>query len=100
MDVFECSRAPKLTSLLLADIPGLNTIVMKHASITWELVVPVIAVTLFILLVEAWKLGKRVFYRRLAKTHPEDDPESSGIFAAWATQEVTNTNTKDRTVVV
>jgi len=45
-------------------IPVINHVVFKHAAITWEWAVVVIATLLFFLGVEAWKFGKRVFFRR------------------------------------
>jgi potassium/sodium efflux P-type ATPase len=82
-------------------IPGLNTVVMKHAPISWELALPVIATLVFILLVEVWKLSKRVFYRRMAKKHPDAEDPESGVFAAWKTVDVTMTkDLRDPTVVV
>ncbi|KAF2878060.1 sodium P-type ATPase-like protein [Massariosphaeria phaeospora] len=45
-------------------IPGLNTVVFKHKSITWEWGIVIIATVLFFIGVEAWKWGKRIFFRR------------------------------------
>lgn len=70
---------------------------MKHTVITWELAVPVVTVSCFIAMVEAWKLGKRVFFRRLARKAPqEEDDGLGGVFAAWRT---TGLDSKDVTLV-
>jgi magnesium-transporting ATPase (P-type) len=45
-------------------IPVINHVVFKHAAITWEWAIVVVATLLFFSGVEAWKLGKRVFFRR------------------------------------
>lgn len=45
-------------------IPVINHVVFKHEGITWEWAVVVVATTLFFIGVEAWKFGKRVFFRR------------------------------------
>lgn len=45
-------------------IPGLNTVVFKHAGITWEWVIVIVASVLFFGGVESWKWGKRVYFRR------------------------------------
>jgi Na+-exporting ATPase len=44
-------------------IPGLNTTVFKHAGISWEWGIVLIESVLFFMGIEAWKFGKRVFYR-------------------------------------
>lgn len=48
-------------------IPVINRVVFKHEMITWEWAVVVIAALLFFLGVEAWKFGKRIFFRRYTK---------------------------------
>lgn len=45
-------------------IPGLNRIVFKHTSITWEWGIVFVATLLFFLGIESWKFAKRVFFRR------------------------------------
>lgn len=47
-------------------IPVINREVFKHEGITWEWAIVVIAALLFFAGVEAWKFGKRVFFRRRA----------------------------------
>ncbi|OJD36706.1 potassium sodium efflux p-type fungal-type [Diplodia corticola] len=42
-------------------IPGFNTTVFKHKEITWEWALPVVAVFIFVLGMELWKLTKRTF---------------------------------------
>lgn len=44
-------------------IPVINRVVFKHEAITWEWAIVVIATLLFFLGVEAWKFGKRIFFR-------------------------------------
>ncbi|GAA5980349.1 hypothetical protein JCM5350_000952 [Sporobolomyces pararoseus] len=73
----------------LVFIPTLNVSVFKHSPISWEWVVSFIATGLFIILAEAWKWAKRIYFRRKAKLHPES--ESQGIFASWMTMEPSNT---------
>jgi potassium/sodium efflux P-type ATPase len=53
-----------LTLPLVLYIPVINTKVFKHAGITWEWAVVVIASGLFFLGVEVWKWAKRVYFRR------------------------------------
>ena len=47
-------------------IPGLNHSVSNHTGISWEWAITFTAAFLFLLGVEAWKLGKRVFFRRIS----------------------------------
>lgn len=90
--------APADPALCRTDIPGLNTVVFKHTTIGWELAVPFVTVGCFIAFVEAWKLGKRVFFRRQARKNPaEGDDGLGGVFAAWKTHGV---DSKDATLVV
>ncbi|KAB2580820.1 putative potassium sodium efflux p-type atpase protein [Lasiodiplodia theobromae] len=42
-------------------IPGFNTTVFKHKEITWEWALPIVAVFIFVLGMELWKLAKRTF---------------------------------------
>lgn len=44
-------------------IPVINRVVFKHEAITWEWAIVVIATLLFFLGIEAWKFGKRTFFR-------------------------------------
>ena len=80
-------------------LSGSIGVVMLHAAISWEIACPFIATTVFVLLVEAWKLAKRVYFRRRAAKHPENNDEDgmTGIFSAWKTMEVSNGNTRDLT---
>lgn len=48
-------------------IPGLNTVVFKHAPISWEWGVVFIEAVLFFLGIEAWKWAKRIYFRHTAK---------------------------------
>jgi Na+-exporting ATPase len=54
------------TLFLTLYIPGLNHAVFKHTGISWEWGIVFIAAGLFFAGVEAWKWGKRVFFRRRA----------------------------------
>ena len=69
-------------------VPGLNTVVFKHAPISWEWGIVFLETLMFFLGVEAWKFGKRVYYRRVGETarNPEDDLEADlgkNIFSAY-----------------
>ncbi|KAH7085339.1 hypothetical protein BKA63DRAFT_15206 [Paraphoma chrysanthemicola] len=56
-----------VTLFPLIYIPTLNTVVFKHAPIDWEWGIVFISSFLFFAGVEAWKWGKRIFYRRQAR---------------------------------
>lgn len=45
-------------------IPVINHVVFKHDGITWEWGIVFVATFLFFIGLEAWKWGKRVFFRR------------------------------------
>jgi magnesium-transporting ATPase (P-type) len=45
-------------------IPTLNTVVFKHAGISWEWGIVFVEAFLFFLGVEAWKWAKRIYFRR------------------------------------
>ncbi|KAJ7282813.1 sodium transport ATPase 5 [Mycena rebaudengoi] len=72
-------------------IPKLNTVVFKHAPITWEIALSFVSVLVFIVLAELWKLSKRVYLRHMYKWSDEDDEEMGGVFAAWKTMDVSYT---------
>lgn len=59
-------------------IPGLNTVVFKHASISWEWGIVFVEAVLFFLGIEAWKWAKRVYFRRQARkrTNHQTDLET------------------------
>lgn len=48
-------------------IPVINKVVFKHMGISWEWGIVFIAAFLFFAGVEAWKWGKRIYFRRQAK---------------------------------
>lgn len=48
-------------------IPGLSTVVFLHKGISWEWGVVFIAATLFFAGVEAWKFGKRIYFRHQSR---------------------------------
>ncbi|KAK5077937.1 P-type ATPase [Lithohypha guttulata] len=52
---------------LILYVPVINHDVFKHTGITWEWAIIIIEAILFFGGVEAWKWGKRVFYRQRAK---------------------------------
>merc|ERR1712000_109814 len=48
-------------------IPGLNTVVFKHAPISWEWGIVFIEAILFFMGIESWKWAKRIYFRRQAR---------------------------------
>jgi Na+-exporting ATPase len=56
-----------VTLFPLIYIPGLNTVVFKHAPIDWEWGIVFISAGLFFLGAETWKWCKRIFFRRQAR---------------------------------
>jgi P-type Na+/K+ transporter len=56
-----------VTLFPLLYIPVISTVVFKHKGITWEWGIVFTAAFLFFCGVEAWKWGKRAFFRRQAK---------------------------------
>ncbi|KAK2616947.1 P-type ATPase [Conoideocrella luteorostrata] len=56
-----------ITMFPIIYIPGLNTVVFKHAGISWEWGIVFIEAFLFFLGIESWKWAKRVFFRRRAR---------------------------------
>ncbi|ATY60030.1 sodium P-type [Cordyceps militaris] len=53
-------------------IPVINTVVFKHAPISWEWAVVFVEAGLFFLGIEAWKWAKRVYFRRQARRQTTD----------------------------
>jgi potassium/sodium efflux P-type ATPase len=45
-------------------IPGLNRYIFLHQGISWEWAIVIVCVVLFVMGIEAWKWGKRVYFRR------------------------------------
>ncbi|KDE09874.1 potassium/sodium efflux P-type ATPase, fungal-type [Microbotryum lychnidis-dioicae p1A1 Lamole] len=74
-----------LTVFPIIYIPGLNRVVFGHTEISWEIGASFIALLAFIVLVELYKYGKRVYFRLRAARHPEEIEEMPGVFAAWKT---------------
>jgi Na+-exporting ATPase len=73
-------------------IPGLNTAVLKHAPIgglEWGIVL--IATFLFIVMVEGYKWGKRVFIRMRGAKKVGIEVGGELIFKEWMTMTETNT---------
>lgn len=56
-------------------IPGLNRIVFKHESITWEWAVVIVMTILFFGGIEAWKMAKRFYFRRQDKKNWSGDKD-------------------------
>ncbi|KND92018.1 Sodium transport ATPase 2 [Tolypocladium ophioglossoides CBS 100239] len=56
-----------ITMFPIIYIPGLNTVVFKHAPISWEWGLVFTEAILFFLGIEAWKWGKRIYFRYRAK---------------------------------
>lgn len=55
--------------------PGLNTVVFKHAPISWEWGIVFVESLLFFMGIEGWKFCKRVYFRRYGDkaTNPEEE---------------------------
>ncbi|KAJ4374132.1 P-type ATPase [Neocucurbitaria cava] len=62
--LFWAVMAGFVTLFPLIYIPTINTVVFKHAPIDWEWGIVFISSGLFFAGVEAWKWGKRVYFRR------------------------------------
>lgn len=73
-------------------IPTLNTVVFKHAPISWEWGIVFVEAFLFFLGIEAWKWTKRVYFRRQAhkNTGGVVDVETK-MFGRYLTQNTTIT---------
>ncbi|KAJ0126832.1 Uncharacterized protein HZ326_30064 [Fusarium oxysporum f. sp. albedinis] len=56
-----------ITMFPIIYIPGLNTVVFKHAPISWEWGIVFIEAVLFFMGIEFWKWLKRVYFRRQAR---------------------------------
>jgi Na+-exporting ATPase len=56
-----------ITLFPLIYIPGLNTVVFKHAPISWEWGIVFVSAGLFFLGAETWKWCKRIYFRRQAR---------------------------------
>lgn len=59
-------------------IPVINTKVFKHAPISWEWGIVFVEALLFFAGVEAWKLGKRVYFRRWGEKAVNPETELAG----------------------
>jgi len=68
-------------------IPVINTTVFKHAPISWEWGIVFVETALFFAGMEAWKWGKRIYYRRVGDTarNPEADLEKNAFSAYTST---------------
>lgn len=56
-----------VTMFPLIYIPVINTVVFKHAGISWEWAIVFIEAFLFFLGIESWKWAKRIYFRRQAR---------------------------------
>ena len=66
-------------------IPGLNTVVFKHAPISWEWGIVFVEAGMFILGIEAWKWVKRVYFRRYGDVVNNPEKELQGhTFSRYA----------------
>ncbi|AOW05648.1 hypothetical protein B0I72DRAFT_116825 [Yarrowia lipolytica] len=63
-------------------IPVINDKVFLHKGISWEWGICFAALAIFLVLVELWKFGKRVYFRRQDAGAAKDD-----VFDAWADME-------------
>ena len=71
-------------------IPVINTVVFKHAPISWEWGIVFVETAMFFGGVEAWKFGKRVYFRRTGgeiARNPEKDLEKN-VFSAYTSMSV------------
>jgi magnesium-transporting ATPase (P-type) len=73
--------------------PVINTVVFKHAPISWEWGIVFVETILFFLGVEAWKFAKRVYYRRVDGTvkNYEEDLEAT-LFSAYVSTAISYGN--------
>lgn len=60
-----------VTMFPLIYIPKLNTVVFKHAPISWEWGIVFVEAILFFLGIESWKWAKRIYFRHRAKKHTD-----------------------------
>lgn len=81
-----------VTIFPLIYIPGLNTVIFKHAPISWEWGIVFIETFLFFIGIESWKWAKRVYCRHRARKASGDvlDLETRvfGKFYSMASQSV------------
>ncbi|OLN88991.1 Sodium transport ATPase 2 [Colletotrichum chlorophyti] len=75
-----------VTIFPLTYIPGLNTVVFKHAPITWEWGIVFVCAVLFFMGIEAWKWAKRIYFRRQARKEHGANPDiESRVFGHYYT---------------
>ena len=65
--LFWAIMAGFVTMFPIIYIPGLNTVVFKHAPITWEWGIVFVEAALFFMGIESWKWAKRIYFRRQAR---------------------------------
>ncbi|KPM46311.1 Sodium transport ATPase 5 [Neonectria ditissima] len=56
-------------------IPTLNTVVFKHAPISWEWAIVFVEAVIFFLGIETWKWLKRLYFRRQARKETGDETD-------------------------
>lgn len=72
-----------VTVFLTLYIPVINHVVFKHTGISWEWAVVIIESILFVGGIEAWKWGKRIFFRRQAKKQGAEGDLAHNMFAHY-----------------
>ncbi|KAH7110049.1 sodium transport ATPase 5 [Dactylonectria estremocensis] len=65
--LFWAIMAGFVTMFPIIYIPTLNTVVFKHAPISWEWGIVFVEAVVFFLGIETWKLLKRIYFRRQAR---------------------------------
>lgn len=79
--VYSCKFTCSLVSRPVPDFPQiLNHDVFKHTGISWEWGIVFVEAILFFAGIEAWKWGKRIFFRRRSRnmSQTSDDLEKRG----------------------
>jgi len=94
--LFFCVLAGFITVFPIIYVPGLNTVVMKHAPISWEWGIVFIEAFLFFLGVELWKWGKRIYFRKYKDfvAKPVVDTEGTLAFTRYMSRASTMVNEK------
>lgn len=77
-------------------IPGLNDIVFLHTGISWEWGIIFVCTFLFVGGIEAYKWGKRVYYRRTQVDNTKIVDEEMGEISSEADNDFNEKSTADR----
>lgn len=72
-------------------IPVINDVVFKHTGISWEWGIVFVEAILFFAGVEAWKLCKRVYFRRAAKKEQREHGDEPATFSRHTTMSTSET---------